>query len=85
MVWLIGKGDTSINQLLWGVFRPPGPEPSIPSSSGHRNHGAPWEVARDNINLKYALVLKHNQFAKMTETSNPLTGRTKQLMNLLIL
>ncbi len=32
-----------------GVFRPPGPEPSILPSSSHRNHGAPWEVARDNI------------------------------------
>ena len=40
VVWLIGKGDT---------FRPPGLEPSIPPSSSHRNHGAPWEVACDNI------------------------------------
>ncbi len=52
MVWLIGKGDTAISRHdlgVQGVFRPPGLEPSIPLSSGHRNRGAPWEVARDNM------------------------------------
>ena len=49
MVWLIGKGDTLTNRHNLGVFRPPGLEPSIPLSSSHRNRGAPWEVARDNI------------------------------------
>ena len=53
MVWLIGKGDT--------VFRLPGLEPSIPSSSNHCNHGAPWEVARDNI-LYQKLIIQSSYF-----------------------